>query len=152
MKDDEVILTDLEALIASDSETGGRPALPQGSRERVVDELERLVINRDDLAAHLQDLIVATNYTVRHRKPLPDELQEAVMIRGVGALDDGWLAKLALNPIALFGLHIATFTTEGDLPEVWWAVFNRLGREDVAAGRSPSSEEMLRRAGISVRR
>src|SRR6266545_814912 len=149
MKADEVIVTDLDALLASDEETDAHAVLPEGSRPRVQEALERVVADRDTLRAHVRSLQQRLGRNFRHRGRLPEDLHEAALRDGLGALDDAQLAGLALNPVALCAVHDALFALEDDLPEAWWAVLDRLGREAIAAGLMPSPDEYLRRAGIA---
>jgi hypothetical protein len=140
-------LTDLDDLLISDHETAGRPVLPEGSRERVIRELERIVVDRERLAAHVRAIRQRLGGTLPHREVLPEEAEEAVLRSGLGALDDGALAGLAINPGALYALRHGLFSLD-DVPEVWGEVIE--GDDASELPRPTPLEEILRRSGISV--
>ena len=72
----EVVLTDMDALIASDEETKGHPLMPEGSRRRIAEELARLIVTRELLAAHIRTLRQRVGPNFRHRERLPDMTNE----------------------------------------------------------------------------
>src|SRR5262245_20557486 len=96
MKSDKVVLTDLERLLVSDRETGGKPVLPQGGRPRVQKELEQIVVTWERLHDHVRALSRHVGRDLRHRDLLPEDLHDAVVREGLAILDDPGLAKLAL--------------------------------------------------------
>jgi hypothetical protein len=150
MKAEEVFLTDLDALLASDETTGGHPVLPGGSRERIARKLARLIFARELLVDHIRALKRRVGKTLRHFERLPEGLHEAVVQGGPGILDDSWLAKLPLNPIALCALRDSLFELPGDdLPEGWCELLEREGSGGLY-GWDDALEVLARRAGPGV--
>lgn len=139
------VLTDLDDLLISDHETAGRPVLPAGSRERMIRELERIVVDRDRLVAHVQSLQQRLGGALPSRGLLPEDVEEDALRDGLGALDDGALAALALSPGALCALRSGLFGMD-DVPEVWWEVIE--GDDADELPRPTPLELVLDRAGI----
>jgi hypothetical protein len=116
---------DLTDLLISDHETAGRPVLPAGSRPRVQTALETILTNESALHGHVRDLQGRLGRQFRHTRALPDEQHQAVLARGLDALDDAALAALALNPVALWVLALAIGE---ELPAAWLAPLEQGGR------------------------
>lgn len=129
MKASEVKLTDLDALIASDRETDGKPVLPEGCRERVQGELELMIIWPEALQRHVRELLHGLSGSLRHSELLPEEMHELIVEAGLSVLDDAALAALALNPVALCAIHGWWYGWRGEIPEAWQLSIRR--RSDV---------------------
>jgi len=140
----------LESLIndlnSSDRETNGQPKLPQGGRPPVQDLVKRLLVNRDELHAHIRVLQQRLDRPHRHAHFLPEDQTEAVVNAGLGALDDDALAALVLNPIALSGLYDEI---DERLPPAWFDAMHEDGLALLKAhGRAvPTSETLVAPAG-----
>jgi hypothetical protein len=150
MAENEAFLADVDALVISDRETEGRPALPEGARPRAVEALGRLVVDRVALSDHFKELARRLHRQFRHTKPMPEEQVRAVLERGLVALDDAALAALALNPIALCDLADQIdlrLHGEADevLSDIWMDVLVQDGRESLVQefGRLPTVEELI---------
>ena len=140
----------LRVLFDSDRATNGSPALPDGGREEALSWLRRAFVDFEALEQHLlflrelydapfsfprprrdcwtaEQLQAPTEPTkFRHVSRLDDERIRAVADEGVDALSDAELAKLLLNPFALFDL----FDVIDDLlPEKWQPVMHTVGKE-----------------------
>jgi hypothetical protein len=125
MKPGEVVLTDLDRLLASDQDTEGRPVLPEGSRSRLVEELERLIVTREALLRHFRVLQDRLAGNVRHWELLREDLHEAVLSQGLGVLDDAALSALALSPLALSALHGWIYAPNATVPVAWQEAISR---------------------------
>lgn len=121
----KVVLTELDRLLTSDQETGGRPVLPEGSRARVQEELERVLITRRLLVCHIGELQARLGGRLRHWELLPEDLHELVVEEGLRVLDDATLAALALNPLALCALHGMMYALDATLAQAWHEAMRR---------------------------
>jgi hypothetical protein len=90
-------------LILADAGDNG-PPLPPGARAGVEAALVRALLDPDRLNDHIRHLQRRLGTEFRHREPLDEATTEAVLRGGLATLDDGALARLALNPIALTAL------------------------------------------------
>src|SRR2546423_564972 len=91
------------ALLLSDRETGGRPVLPEGSRDLVNRALLRLLTHAEELDRYLGDLLASAEEFsgIRHSEPLTDEETRLLITAGPAALPGELLARLMLSPMAL---------------------------------------------------
>ncbi len=119
MKASEVVLTDLDALIASDQETGGKPVLPVGRRELVQEQLELMLVWPEVLQRYIRELLDRLGGNLRHTELLSERTHEMIVEAGLSVLDDSALAALALNPVALAAIHGWWYAPVGEIPEAW---------------------------------
>lgn len=124
MNAQQTFFSDMDELINSDNETNGKPILSAGTRPLLQEMLERALVNRELLAAHIRALQKKLGRKFRHTQALPEEQMKCVVKHGLGALDDALLAALALNPVALAGLHDEI---DECLPEAWLEPMRRDG-------------------------
>jgi hypothetical protein len=104
----------------------GAPQFSDGQqRQRVAGALAALVVSVEGLAEHCAALRRQYAGRLPYRDGLsPGEL-DAVLQRGLDALDPKALARLVLNPVAL--CQLAGEIAE-QLPDAWWGVLDAEGR------------------------
>lgn len=115
----------LADLILSEHETRGNPCLPLGSGPSLRPIFTRVLVNRKDVLDHIRFLQKAFGRRFRHTELLPEDLQKAILARGLPALDDDSLAQLLLNPVALLSLHEAI---DERMPSTWLGAMEENGR------------------------
>ena len=142
--DDSQVNATIDAIVASDQETGGQPALPADSRSAVEAWLQRILIDRQALRRHIKHLQDAFGTQFRHTAALDEAGTEAVLAGQWERLGDRELAALVLNPPALCCLQ---GLIDEDLPAAWLPAMERHGRELLAAhGRHMPDFEALAHA------
>jgi hypothetical protein len=119
----------LADLLISEHQTGGAPRLPPGGRGPLRAALRRLLVNRPLLDEHVRYLHQALAGQFRHRE-LPAAKAERLMEHGVKALDDGALAALLLNPVALYALSEEVAER---MPAAWLRPLEEEGRRLLAS-------------------
>jgi hypothetical protein len=83
-------------------------AFPSDKRHRIIEELERCLVDTDELKHYMRELQTAVRGQPRYSDDgiLADEAQfESVTKHGLSVLDDVSLIQLALNPFVLWALH-----------------------------------------------
>jgi hypothetical protein len=120
----------LADLLISEHQTGGEPRLPPGGRGPLRAALRRLLVNRPLLDEHVRFLHQALAGQFRHRELLPAVQAEGLLEHGVKALDDGALAALLLNPVAL---HALSEDVAERLPAAWLPALEEEGRRLLAS-------------------
>src|SRR6266540_2600893 len=96
----EVVAELLRRLLGSAKTANGGHLLDDAHREILLDWLQRVLVDRDALHAHIREL-QGKDTPVRYNQPLSDELSEQVVQCGLGSFDSSQLMELALNSTAL---------------------------------------------------
>jgi hypothetical protein len=120
----------LADLLISEHQTGGEPRLPPGGRGPLRAALRRLLVNRPLLDEHVRFLHQALAGQFRHADLLPAGKAERLLERGVLGLDDATLAKLLLNPVALYALSEEVAER---LPAAWLPALEEEGKRLLAS-------------------
>jgi hypothetical protein len=95
----------LPDLFLSNWEGKGSPSLPPGKRDQIQRILENVLVDRENLDAYIAVLQEHDRTQYRHHVPPDDAQLDALLERGLGCLSDAELARLLLNPPALFLVH-----------------------------------------------
>jgi hypothetical protein len=113
-----------------------------------------ILIDRGAYRAYVRDLLgLVGPGGCRHASPLPEDRLGALIAQGSGALTDGELAALMLNPMALGVAHTAlerrlSAGPEGPLADEWFAAADedarRLAERDGVGRASPGPVESRR--------
>ena len=86
----------LEQLFDSDEQTDGSPVLTDENRRSLLEWLQRVLVDRDALFAHIRVLQRQAGLC-RHSQPLPEDLAALVVkgaVTGLGSLGSSDLATL----------------------------------------------------------
>ncbi len=106
----------------ADRETRGCAELSQSLRDQLIAALTSCLIDPDRLGLYLEILEEVLHREARYLEVLDDDSLEAVLQRGLEALTNDDLVRLALNPLALINLHDCIYDIDEcvETPSDYW--------------------------------